>query len=235
MSTSEFKFEDRAALIESLYQEFVEELARTLQQKPSATLLLSGGSTPAPLYRKLSSADLDWGKISVALVDERWVDPASEASNERLLRETLLVDRAASANFTGMKTNHRTPFDGITECNTRYAALPSPYSACLLGMGPDGHTASLFPGAEGLIAALDSGQYCAAIRAIRSDVTGEQVERMTMTPWGILQSRRLILLISGNDKWEVYREACQSGATPELPISQFIHQQRVPLEVYWAP
>lgn len=235
MPTIEHKFTDRAELIDSLYQALVEELQQALAQHSSTTILLSGGSTPVPLYRQLSSADLNWNQIHIALVDERWVETDSAASNERLLRENLLIDKASNAVFTGMKNNHQNPFDGEAECNALYAALPSPGTICLLGMGPDGHTASLFPDAEGLNAALESSQHCAAINAVKSNVTGDNLERMTLTPWSILQSRRLILLITGDDKWEVYEQAREAEATADQPISLFIHQDSVPLEVYWAP
>ena len=235
MSSIEHKFENRNELLESLYRLCVDELAQVLEREASATLLLSGGSTPAPLYRRLSAADLDWNRIHVALVDERWVAADSEASNERLLRDTLLVGNAAAASFVGMKNSQPSAFEGEDACNIDYAGLPAPYSICLLGMGPDGHSASLFPQAEGLAAAIESKRHCAAIRAIKSEVTGNNLERMTMTPWSILQSRRLVLLITGEDKWEVYREACRTGASAELPISLFIHQDQTPLEVYWAP
>lgn len=235
MSTIERRFTDRTELIETLQRVFVKSLRQALGQQPAATILLSGGSTPTPLYRQLSTADLDWARVHVALVDERWVATDSAASNERLLNENLLIENAAAANFTGMKNDHSTPFDGAAECNVRYAALPSPYTICLLGMGPDAHTASLFANAEGLGAALDSNQYCAGIRAVRSEVTGDNLERMTMTPWSILQSRRLILLITGDDKWEVYQQARSASASADKPISLFIHQNSVPLEVYWSP
>jgi 6-phosphogluconolactonase len=235
MSIIEHKFTDRNELIENLTRVFMNDLQQALGQKISATLLLSGGSTPAPLYQRLSTANLNWSQVNVALVDERWADPDSTASNERLLHENMLINNAADANFTGMKNDHQTPFAGEAECNAQYAKLPSPYAICLLGMGLDGHTASLFPGAEGLTAALDSKQYCAGIRAVKSEVTGDNIERMTLTPWSILQSQRLILLITGTDKWAVFRQACQSGASTDQPISFFIHQGSVPLEVYWAP
>lgn len=235
MSSIERRFTDRAELTDAVREVFVEDLQQALQQQSSATILLSGGSTPAPLYRRLSCANLDWGRVHVALVDERWVEAGSTASNERLLRENMLINNAAAANFTGMKNDHDTPFDGEADCNTHYAALPSPYTTCLLGMGPDAHTASLFPDAEGLSAALDSNQHCAGIRAIQSEVTGDNLERMTMTPWSILQSRRLILLITGDDKWEVYQQARTANASADKPVSLFIHQDAVPLEVYWAP
>lgn len=235
MNTIEHKYNDRVELTEALCQVFIGDLRRALEQQSVATLLLSGGSTPVPLYQQLSKADLDWNKVNIALVDERWVDPDSDASNERLLRENMLINAAENAKLIGMKNNYQSPFEGEIQCNNRYARLPSPSTICLLGMGTDGHTASLFPDAEGLTAALDSNQPCAAIRAFKSDVTGDIIERMTMTPRGILQSQRLILLITGTDKWEAYQQACQSEVSGKLPISIFIHQDQVPLEIYWAP
>lgn len=231
MTVNEHKFETRAAMIDELYRVIVTELKR---QSP-ATLLLSGGSTPGPLYRKLANADLDWEAISVALVDERWVEVDDDASNERLLRETLLVGNAAGANLVGMKTAAASALEGQAECETRYARLPRSYDICLLGMGADGHTASLFPHAEGLAQAIGATQHCAPIQALRSEVTGDQVERMTLTPWSILQSRRLILLFTGAEKWEIFQRACRPGAALDLPVRLFIHQQALPLEVYWAP
>jgi len=235
MSTIERQFTNQAEMLNAVHQVFLEGLQAALEQQATATLLLSGGSTPVPLYRQLSSADLHWSRVHIALVDERWVATDSPASNERLLRENMLIDRAAAAKFTGMKNAHLSPFDGAAECNAHYANLPLPGTICLLGMGPDGHTASLFPQAEGLAAALAAERHCAAIRATRSAVTGEQLERMTMTPWSILQSRRLILMITGAAKWDIYRQARESAAAADLPVSLFIHQDMVPLEVYWAP
>lgn len=232
---SEHQFENRELMLAALYRAFVDDIEQALAQQSAATLLLSGGSTPVPLYRSLSAARLDWSRVHVALVDERWVDAYSSSSNERLLRENLLVKHAADAHFTGMKNHAASPFDGVQECNADYLRLPVPYSICLLGMGPDGHTASLFPGAEGLTEALAAKRHCAAIRATRSAVTGDNLERMTMTPWSLLQSRKLILLITGDDKWNIYQKARNDGATADLPVSLFLQQNEVPVDVYWAP
>ncbi|MDJ0778854.1 MAG: 6-phosphogluconolactonase [Gammaproteobacteria bacterium] len=235
MTLSEHRFDDRDAMIEALRQTIAGELDNALAQNAQATLLLSGGSSPAPLYRGLSETPLDWQRVDVALVDERWVDPGDAASNERLLRATLLQNHAAAARFTGMKNNHPSPFSGESECNRAYARLQTPFDLALLGMGPDGHTASLFPGASGLTEALDRQLHCAAIRARRSEVTGEFLERMTLTPWSLLQSRRLLLMITGDEKWRVYQQARQNGADIDLPVSLLLDQDRVPVAVYWAP
>ena len=235
MTINEHRFDNREAMLDSLYELICEDLGRQLQDRENASLLLSGGSTPAPLYRRLSRAELDWERVQIALVDERWVAPDNLASNERLLRETMLINNAAEAQFLGMKNAAATPFDGAMECNLRYTDLPMPHGVCLLGMGPDGHTASLFPGAEGLSQALESHQHCAPIRAIRSGVTGDLVERMSLTPWSIRQSERLVLLITGEDKWEVFEQARANPGNDALPISHFVAQQAPALEVYWAP
>ncbi|MYM61760.1 6-phosphogluconolactonase [Pseudomaricurvus sp. HS19] len=230
----EHRFSDREALTQALLESVVATLREDLQQQGGASLLASGGSTPGPLYRLLSEVELPWEQVQVALVDERWVAPDHDASNERLLRQTLLQNRAATANFIAMKNGSATPADGVAACNRAYRALQMPATVCLLGMGPDAHTASLFPGAEGLAEAFASAGPCAAIEAQRSAVTGEYTSRMTMTPQALLQSRLLVLLITGEDKWQVYRQALEAADPLLSPVSLFL-QQAASLEVYWAP
>lgn len=228
-------FDDRPALLAALYERVIKALQYDLNSSGKASMLLSGGTTPEPLYEKLSEANLPWQNIQVGLVDERWVDKNHDASNERLLRNTLLKNDAQDAEFSAMKNTSQTAKAGEAQCNVEYATLAKPYSFCLLGMGPDGHTASLFPNAEGLPLALDTKQHCVAIKATQSAVTGEYTERMTMTPWVLLQSRVLVLLITGEEKWQVFQQAKQEQNIKGSPISLFLQQEKVPLEVYWAP
>ncbi|WP_439133993.1 6-phosphogluconolactonase [Pseudomaricurvus sp.] len=232
---NEYRFESREALLNALYDDVMTCLSSDLQEKGQATALLSGGSTPGPLYERLSHADLEWSNIHVALVDERWVEPDHAASNEKLLKNTLLQNKAASAQFAGMKNAANTPFEGQSDCNRQYDVLPAPYSVCLLGMGGDGHTASLFPHAEGLTEALDSQQLCAGILANKSEVTGDNLARMTMTPFALLKSRKIVLLITGDDKWIVYRQARENSEILSTPVSVFLQQNDVDIDVYWAP
>lgn len=231
----EHRFDHREALYRQVYDEMVGCIAADLRERDAATLLLSGGSSPVPVYQRLATADLDWDKVRVALVDERWVEPDHEASNERLLRQHLLQHRAARSALTAMKTADSTPQAGEEECNACYATLLMPYTVCVLGMGSDGHAASLFPHASGLPAALQSQQLCAAINATPSPATGDHVQRMTMTPWAILQAKTVMLLITGEDKWQVYQRAKAPGAVAEMPVRAFLQQQTVDIHVYWAP
>ena len=198
---------------------------------------MSGGSTPVPLYEALSKTELAWKKVKVALVDERWVDQQHSASNEALIRRSLLINNAKSASFIGMKTTDEKASKGQPHTESRYRSLPQPYSVAIVGMGLDGHTASLFPGAHGIKAALqtESEQITAAINAKQSPVTGTNTERLTMTLSGLLKCERLIILLTGEDKLAVFEQAMKPGPVEELPIRGLLHQEKVPIELYWAP
>lgn len=234
MSIREFKFASREQMLNALYEHTVEILETGLTNHAQVSLFLSGGSTPGPLYKALAEAPLDWAKVSVALVDERWVAPDHSASNEKLIRETLLAG-TAKPKFTGMKNAADTANAGVEACESAYRILPEHYALSLLGMGPDGHTASLFPYADGLTDALDTQNLCAAIYPNKSDVTGEYVERMSMTPSALLNSQRLILIITGDDKWDVYQQAKIADDIQAMPVALFLQQDNTPIDVYWAP
>jgi 6-phosphogluconolactonase len=234
---SEHFFPDRESLFSALVDECYTLLADSIVLKQSASMLVSGGGTPRPLYQQLSSQALDWQKVSVALVDERWVDVDHAASNEAFIKETLLNNNAAPAKFIPMKTAQETASLGQGVCEQRYRQLARPFDLAILGMGPDGHTASLFPHAKGLIEALDINrkQLCVAINAKPSEVTGEFTERMSLSLYGLLQSRQLHLLITGEKKLAVYQQAKAGKDLLLTPISALLHQQSVPVKVYWAP
>ncbi len=234
---NEHFFPDRDSLFSALASECNSLLEAAIEENHCATLLVSGGSTPKPLYQQLSLAALDWQKVSVALVDERWVDAEHSGSNEAFIIQNLLQNNAATAKFVAMKTGEQTAASGESICEQRYQQLSRPFTLTLLGMGPDGHTASLFPEAQGLTAALDLEKHnlCAAITANASEVTGELTERMSLSLYGLLQSQQLHLLITGEQKLAVYRQALESKDVTLTPISALLQQTEVPVNVYWAP
>lgn len=233
----EFFFEQRHHLFNTLVAECQDVLAEAISKHGSASLLVSGGTTPGPLYEALSKTDLNWKKIKVALVDERWVDTNNSASNEALIRRTLLTNNAKVAEFIGMKTSASTAAKAQSEVEQRYAALPQPFSLAIVGMGPDGHTASWFPKAQGLKEALqpDNPKLITAINAQPSEVTGTNTERMSLTLSALMKCERVIVLFTGEDRLEVFNVAQRTGYNEDLPISALVHQEQVPVELYWVP
>lgn len=234
---SERLFDNRADMIAALQVECEAALREAIEDRGEATFMVSGGSTPEPLYKALSNSDLDWNSVYVALVDERWVDFDHDKSNEAFTVKHLIQNKAESANLVGMKNSAETAAEGLADCEAAYQQLAQPFDITILGMGSDGHTASLFPHAQGLDEALnpESDQLCAAIIAKQSEVTGAIVERMTLSLAGLLRSKSLVLLITGDEKLAVLRAAQAGTDVKEMPIRAVLQQQQVPVTIYWAP
>jgi 6-phosphogluconolactonase len=231
MSHEETFFPDRKRLIAGLAADLSERLADIIKKRRKASLALAGGTTPGPLYEELSHRPLNWEKVSVTLTDERWVSQEDPASNEWLIRDLLLKRRAATAAFIPFKTNHAKATGGAVVTEKRIAPI-MPFDIVLLGMGPDGHIASLIPGAEGFDTAADpeGSRKVAGIHAVGA---AGSPERMTLTVPGILSSRRIILLFMGLDKLNVYNEAKEGRGTS--PIKDLLAQKKVPFHAFWAP
>ncbi|MCO1333884.1 6-phosphogluconolactonase [Microbulbifer sp. OS29] len=230
-------FQDRERLVQALVHDCACELQKGIKESGNASFLVSGGSSPEPVYRELSKRPLPWSKITAALVDERWVEKSESGSNAAFIEKSLLQNYAGEAAFLGMKNSHATAAEGEQECERSYAELQRPFDVCLLGMGGDGHTASLFPHAQGLEDALnpESDKLCSAIIANQSEVTGSNTERMTLTLSAILQARNIKLLITGEEKLKVYREALLGSDEMEMPVRSILKQGLKPVTVYWAP
>lgn len=199
--------------------------------KGRARLLLSGGSTPAPVYRALARLALDWGQVDVALVDERWLQPDDPDSNARLVRETLLQARAKDAHFHGLTRAGQ----GIDEA-VRAANLHASRGAdvVVLGMGPDGHTASLFPRMRGLDEALASPQPYVAVDASGCEGAGRFARRISLTPAGLAAAHTRVLLIRGQEKRDLFERAIDGGNVRELPIRVAFTVPGAALDVHWA-
>ncbi|MFY8272737.1 6-phosphogluconolactonase [Pseudoalteromonas sp. SSDWG2] len=228
-------FDSKEQMTQALAASLEQRISAALSQGQRASLMVSGGSSPAPAYKYLSGLDIAWDQVDVAMVDERWVDADHDKSNERFINETLLQDKAAAANFITMKNAAATAQEGVAQCEQAYQQIQRPFDVTILGMGPDGHTASLFPHAQGLEAGLESSQLVCAINAIQSDVTGAITERMTLTLNAIAQSKVVKLLIGGEEKLAVYKEAAAGGDVKDMPLRAVLQHPDIELEVYWAP
>jgi len=228
-------FDSKDALTAELSATLEQSLISGIEADGRAVLMVSGGSSPAPAYKHLSNLELDWKNIDVAMVDERWVDTEHNKSNEVFIKSTLLQNHGAAANFVTMKNSAVTAEQGIAKCEAAYQQLKRPFDVTILGMGPDGHTASLFPHADGLQNGLETPQLVCAINAIKSDVTGDITQRMTLTLSAIAQSKVVKLLISGEEKLAVYKAAKAGGDVNDMPLRAILNHPTINIEVYWAP
>ena len=225
----ERRFGDAAASAEALAQDIAAALREGLRNRARASLVLSGGRSPLPFLHALARQPLEWLHVYLTLVDERWVDAGSPDSNELLLRQHLLSGPAADAHFVPLKTADPTPEQAVPERSRALADLPRPFDAVVLGMGEDGHTASLFPGAAATAAALDpQGQ--AVLTAVQPLTAPHP--RLSFTLAGLLDARGIYLQIQGDAKRRVYEQARSDAAASSLPIAAVLRQTRVPVYVY---
>jgi len=226
---TEHRFTSAEAATEALAAAIIERLRAALAERGAASLVVSGGKSPVPLFALLRVAALDWSKVWITLADERWVDPSSPDSNEHLLREHLLRDAAASARFVPLKSPFAQVTEGLAASTAALAAVPRPFDVVVLGMGEDGHTASLFPGAEGLAAALalDNPAPLAAITPLTAPHP-----RITLTLAALLDARCLMLPLSGATKLAVYQQARETPDAQQWPISAVLSQPQTPVEVW---
>jgi len=224
----------RYADIETLSRELATliagSLAAAISARGLASLVVSGGRSPVRLFEILRTQPLDWDRVCIALADERWVSPEDPASNERLVRDFLLKDHAASARFLGLKNGAPTPDLGAVSAWETFARVPRPFDAVILGMGDDGHTASLFPGSPNLPSALNAAAGCVGMW---SPVAPHP--RLSLNLTALLDSRRIAVLITGESKWHTYAAACGPGPVDDMPVRAVLRQSRTPVDVLWSP
>jgi 6-phosphogluconolactonase len=201
--------ENAHVLARLLAQDVSVKLQEAIATRGKASLVVSGGSTPRPFFEALNKIPLSWEKVWVTLADERLVDRNSPDSNERLVRETLLAGKKA----------HFVELEDIS------AILP-PYDVVVLGMGEDGHTASLFPHSD-----MTSEARCITI----TPPPYATHRRITQTFSSLLDSRWIALHVTGEKKLAVLKEAEKSGDCHTLPVRAILHQSSVPVDIYYAP
>ncbi len=222
---------DGESLATALATRVAEDLRAAVAAQGGAVLALSGGATPRRFLQLLAAEALDWDKVTITLVDERWVPPDHERSNARLIRETLLDGTpAAAAHFLPLYRDTDQPEDALPELERRFAALPREFDVIVLGMGTDGHTASFFPGGDYLASAMDPAN-TAALLPMRAEGAGEP--RITLTLPMLLAARHLYLHIEGPAKRAVLdRARSGEGEDAALPIRAVMLEAPRPLEVY---
>ncbi|MFK8049884.1 MAG: 6-phosphogluconolactonase [Halioglobus sp.] len=221
-------YPDQDQLNRELAAHICDVLSADVEKTGSASLAVSGGNTPKGLFRCLSMSEISWEKVTIVLVDERWVDTQSPDSNERLVREHLAQNAALETLVVGLKTDHQRAEDGLREAQQRISLLTKPFTAVILGMGGDGHTASWFPKADNLKTLLDPENTDEV--AITDPVTAPH-KRATLTLSAVLNSREVIVHITGDEKRAVFESAQDRGH----PIAAILEQSKTPVTLWWAP
>lgn len=227
------EFATPAALDERLASEICSQLHEQIQIKGHANLAVSGGRTPVNLFQLLSGKDIDWSRVNVTLADERWTKTSSKDSNERILRDTLLQDKAASAHFIPLKQEGEPDRETLAEVERQLReASAFPFDVLTLGMGEDGHTASLFPSADEIYQAMDPDNPDLLCGIVPKTAP---YDRVSFTLAALLQSRKIYLHLVGAAKLEVLARAEAGDNVMEMPVRAFLQHPDLDLDIYWAP
>lgn len=226
------RFGDLTEASAALGSQVVQALRAALAARGVASLALPGGRTPLYLFEHLRGASLDWSKVGITLTDERWVPEHDAASNIALLRKAFSSSAAASARLVALHDGTDHAAQATDRVWQAVQQLASPFDAVVLGMGEDGHFASLFPGNESLADALDAGHApaCVAMRA-----PAHPRERISLNLSALLRTRRLFLLITGQAKLDLLMRETQASEAHELPVTALLAQRQALLEVFWSP
>jgi 6-phosphogluconolactonase len=224
-------FADKPTLAKELAEAVADRIRTAIAERGIAAIAVSGGSTPARFFQFLGKTkDIDWGKVIVTLVDERWVDETNNRSNALLVNERMLQGPAATARFFPLYSGGDEPdASGVAKTNALLADLPEPFAAVVLGMGSDGHTASFFPGGDTLAEALSAEGPTLAIRA-----PGAGEPRITFTLPRLLRTDGLYLHIEGEEKAAVLDTALGDGPVEDMPVRAVLRSGHA-VNVYWCP
>lgn len=228
----EFRYADGPAFAVGVAQVIASALGAALLSRARASLVVPGGSTPGPVFDHLANAGIDWARVDITLSDERWVAPTDADSNEALVRSRLLRGRAASACFHGLYRQRALPSDAVAEVAQALRLLAQPFDVVLLGLGDDGHFASLFPARTELSAALDIGS-SGTVVALDSPALGRP--RISLTLTALCNARRVLLALRGERKQAVLQRAREPGPIDTLPVRALLSQAVAPVELHWSP
>ena len=224
------RFDTREALDEALATAIADRLREGVEQRGSASLVVSGGSTPKGLFTQLSQLDdhaIDWSAVSVLLADERWVDIDDPDRNEGMVREHLLTGKASRATFISLIPEYGQEADNLARVRSTLADIPD-FDVVVLGMGEDGHTASLFPCSPELEEGLTTRQ-----DVLMTAPTTAPHRRVSLSLQRLRRVRFGLVHIVGERKLQVLEEAESSGDDRQFPIAAFLGKDG--FDVWYAP
>ena len=221
-------FNSPPLLAEALAENVASRLREGIEARGVAALVVSGGRSPVMFFQALARQTLDWSRVVITLADERWVPVEHADSNEGLLKRYLLVGKVAQARFISLYHFAQSPEAAAEAADAALADLPA-IDVLVLGMGDDGHTASLFPASPGLREALALGN---PVRCVPMVAPSAPHQRLSMTRALLASARFPVLSIQGQGKLDTLRTALEGDDLTLMPVRAFLHS---PLDIYWCP
>lgn len=221
-------FPTREALYDAAASVLASALIDGVAQRGQAGFAATGGSTPAPVYDRLAALTVPWDKVVVTLTDERFVPPSDPSSNEGLVRKHLLTGKAAKARFAPLYFEGESQ-DEVAAQAEAGVAQALPFGVVVLGVGPDGHFASLFPGNPKLAEGLDPASERLVI-AVPPGEPAPDLPRISLTFQALIQASLIVLLVTGEAK----KTLLEGPVDQSLPIAAILNQDRAPVRILWA-
>ena len=195
-------------------------------------LMVTGGRGPGPVYDRLAGVDLDWSRVTVTLSDDRFVPLGAPESNEAMVRARLIQHHAAAAKLVPLNGAAKTPAEAAAAIEPTIRDL-LPFDATLLGMGPDGHIASLYATSPNIAAALDPAGETLAV-GVKSPGWSPYVPRVSLTGRALFDSGLIVLLVGGDDKKALIAQAL-SDPDFHPPVAALLRQTKSPVRILWSP
>ncbi len=221
-------FATSAELATALAAKTAAQLRAGISAHGSASLVVSGGRTPLRFFAALRGADVEWAQVTVFLADERWVPVSSERSNAAFVKQHLLH---SETEFSELYSEDRSPQEAAGALAKQLTEMKRPLDAVVLGMGNDGHTASLFPDAPEIVRALSADADPVMVLAPSS----QPELRLSLTPTALIRTNLLVLHIEGADKRAVFETAMGEGPEVEMPVRTILRNDIQSTQVYWCP
>jgi len=226
-SLNEHHFSSLDIAITSLVDEITSSIHDAIAKRGRAIIAVSGGRTPINVFKQLRSKKIDWSRLTITLTDERWVSNVSDESNEKLVHTFLRNGEAEAASFIPLYGGEATPVAGQAACEERLRKLKFPFDAVYLGMGEDGHFASLFPGTGAL---EENKNLCVAVPESQT-----RSARMSLSKATLFNARKVFLLFAGQAKKEIFDIAKVNGSYHTVPLRLLVSQKKAPVTVFMAP
>jgi len=226
------RFSDTQTLAQQLADAVADKMRSVIAERGKVSLAVSGGKTPELFFQKLSQEELDWSKVLITLVDDRWVEDSEDGSNAKLVKDNLLINNAKLAYFLPLKNDEASAEEGLMTSENRLHEQIDELDVVVLGMGLDGHTASWFPQSEALSACLDE-QASACCYAVMD--APEFPQRMTMSLSLVLRSKNVYLHFEGEQKNKVFEQVCDEHERhnfEQMPVRSVLFQSQVPVNIY---